>query len=186
MRQAQAWGRWMWRAGAALPRSNRCIEGLWHVSGSRIGSQRDCKIGQIHIVLVGTQYFRACLSHSQMYRYIFVIGQVEFIGSNMGKHVWDISSMGIYVVPPYHIVSAVEPCWTHCREPVSPFGRTYLNQHQHISGKTKQNTNFKTKWYNQFPKIPRSAHLVCSSLQMLVYHWDALSWRNMRKTFCTT
>ena len=44
-----------------------------------------------------------------MYRYIFVIGQVEFIGSNMGKHVWDISSMGIYVVPPYHIVSAVEP-----------------------------------------------------------------------------
>ena len=45
-----------------------------------------------------------------MYRYIFVIGQVEFIGSNMGKHVWDISSMGIYVVPPYHIVSAVEPC----------------------------------------------------------------------------
>lgn len=75
-------------------------------------------------------------------------------GSNVDKHVWDISSMGIYVVPNCFC------SWTRCQEPVPPFGRTYQKE-----SKTQV---FKTKWYKQFSEIPRSAHLnlVCSSLQI--------------------
>lgn len=168
IRQAQAWGRWMWRAGAALPRSNRWIEGLWlwlwNVPGSRIGSQRDCKIGEILIVLVGPQYVRACSSHSQMYRDILVIGQSNWVGQTWANMLGTSLAWGFMLC---QIVSAVEPA---VKSPF-PFGRTCQKE-----SKTQV---FKTKWYKQFSEVVYKYTQLSS--MVLVYHGDELSWRNIRR-----